>query len=75
MPSTFTLIVHEPLAAIEPPVKEIEEPPAGATVDPPHVLDRPLGLATRRPPGRRSVNATDVSPVAFGFEIEKVRVV
>ena len=43
-------------------------------VPPPHVPDRPLGVATTNPAGNESVNATPVREVlALGFVIVKFR--
>jgi len=76
MARTFTLMVQVPPAGTVPPDRDIEEPPSVAVVVPPQVLVSPLGVATTRPPGRVSVNATPVSPsVVIRFVMVNVRVV
>jgi hypothetical protein len=73
VPWTLSETVHEALAASVPAVRLTEPDPAVAVVVPPQVLVRPLGVATTRPAGRVSVNATPVRPVpAFGFVMVKV---
>ena len=45
-----------------------------AIVPPPHVPDNPLGVATTKPAGNVSVNATPVKEeLALGFVIVKVK--
>ena len=47
---------------------------AAVIVPPPHVPDNPLGVATTKPAGNESVNATPVKDVlALGFVIAKVK--
>jgi hypothetical protein len=77
VPVTFTLKVQEPLAATVAPLRLIVLDPAVAVmVPPPHEPVSPLGVATTRPLGRLSVNATPVSVTAvFEFVIVKLRVV
>src|SRR5437899_2783648 len=55
-------MLQEALAASVPPDRLTEPDPAVAVTVPPQVLVRPLGVATTRPAGRESVNATPVSP-------------
>jgi hypothetical protein len=75
-PRTLMLMVHEPPAAIAPPDRDTEVPPAVAVAVPPQVLVSALGVATVIAEGRVSVNATLVSPtVVLGFVIVKVRLV
>jgi hypothetical protein len=72
-PVTFRLIVHEPFAASVPPARLIEPEPAAAVAVPPQLLVSPLGVATCRPAGRVSVNATPVSArFVFGLLMLKV---
>src|ERR1043166_6208509 len=72
-PVTFRLIVHEPFAASDPPVRLIEPDPAAAVVVPPQLLVRPFGVATTRPAGSVSLKVTPVSPIdAFGLLMLKV---
>ena len=75
VPVTFTAKVQEPLAAMVPPERLMLPDPATAVAVPPHVLVSPLGVATTRPEGRLSVNATPVSATVFGFVMVKVSVV
>ena len=72
---TLTLKLHEPLAARVAPDRLTVPPAATAViVPPPHVPDKPLGVATTKPAGSESVNATPVKDVlALGFVIAKVR--
>ena len=72
---TLTLKLHEPLAAIVAPDK-LTMPLAAvaAIVPPPHVPDNPLGVATTKPAGNVSVNATPVKEeLALGFVIVKLK--
>ena len=71
----MTLKLHEPLAAIVAPDRLTVPPAATAViVPPPHVPDRPLGVATTNPTGSESVNATPVKAVPeLGFVIAKVK--
>jgi hypothetical protein len=71
VPVTFTKMVHEELAAIVPPVRLALVPPAVAEAVPPHELVSPLGVATTKPVGNVSANATPVSATVFpaGFVI------
>ena len=75
MAVTFTLKLHEPLAAMVAPDRLTVPLAATAViVPPPHVPDKPLGVATTKPAGSESVNATPVKDVlALGFVIAKVR--
>ena len=62
VPVTFTENVHEPLAAIVPPLRLIEFVPATAVIVPaPQVPVRPFGVEMTRPAGNVSLNATPVS--------------
>ena len=69
VPCTFTEKVHVALAAKVAVARLTEPVPAVAVIaPPPHVPVRPLGVATTRPAGRVSVNATFVRLVpALGF--------
>lgn len=62
--------------AIVPPVRLIVPDPAVAVGVPPHVLVRPLGVATTSPLGKLSVKATPASAtvLAAGFVIVNVSV-
>lgn len=72
-PVTFRLIVHEALAANEPPVRLIEPDPAAAVTVPLQVVVSPFGVATCKPAGSVSLKAIPVSAIdAFGFEMLKV---
>jgi hypothetical protein len=63
VPVTFTENVHELLAAIVPPERPIEFPPAAAVIVPePHVPVRPLGVETSNPAGSVSLKNTPVAP-------------
>jgi hypothetical protein len=74
MPVTVTLIVQLPPAAIVPPASLMVFPPVVVSVPPPQVAELPL--ATVRPAGKLSVNATPVmGSDAFVLVIVKVRVV
>lgn len=74
-PVTFTENEHEPLAATLPPVKVTLEEPAAPVTVPPQEPFSPFGVATTKPEGKLSVNATPVSatPFAGGLVIVKVR--
>src|ERR1700682_5059776 len=61
----FTLPVHLLLPAIVPPVSVMVPEPAVAVAVPPHVLVNPFGVATTRPTGKVSVNATPFSGTAL----------
>src|SRR5437667_5464622 len=73
---TFTLTAHELFAAILPPVRPIEPPPAVAPVTVPPQLLLALGVpATCRPVGKVSVTATPLRAVpVFGLVMVNVRV-
>jgi hypothetical protein len=60
---TLTVIRHDALAAIDPPVRVTVPLPAVAVAVPPQLLLSPFGIATGRPAGSASVNATPVSAV------------
>jgi hypothetical protein len=65
---TLTVIRHDALAAIDPPVRVTVPLPAVAVAVPPQLLLSPFGIATGRPAGSASVNATPVSAVeALGW--------
>jgi hypothetical protein len=72
---TSTVTVHEPLAAMEPPLREIEVSPATGLKVPPQEFVAFGVAATSVPAGNESVKATPVRVVpAFGFVIVKVNV-
>jgi len=78
VPVTFTLNVHDPLAATVAPVRLTLLPPAvAAIVPPPHDPVRPFGVATAMPAGNVSVKPTPLSATAFGagFVTVKLRLV
>lgn len=72
----FTTTVQELLTAILPPVRLMLVPPAVAEGVPPQLFVNPLGVATIRPVGNVSVNATPVSATVLpaGLVIVKVSV-
>src|SRR5216684_7167819 len=70
----LTVRVQVLLAAIVPPVSEMLPEAATAVAVPPQVLVRPLGVATTRPAGRVSVNATPVSATALAAGLVMVKV-
>src|ERR1017187_3879891 len=78
MPSgavTVAVTVQEPPALIVPNARLIVPVPAVAVAVPLQVEDRPWGLATTKPAGRKSRKPTPVSPPPtklFGFEIWKL---
>ena len=74
---TFTEKLQELLAARVAPVRLTEpEPAAAVIVPPPQEPVRPLGVATTKPEGRVSVNATPVRAVpVLGLVIVNVRLV
>ena len=61
VPCTFTEIVQVAPGARLAPLKLMDEDPAVAVAVPVQSLVRPLGVATTRPSGRLSVNATPFS--------------
>src|SRR5712692_6350862 len=74
VPVTFTLNVHDPLAASVAPDK-LTLPVAcvAVIVPPPQLPVRPLGVATTRPEGRLSLKAMPVSEeLAFGLLMVKL---
>jgi len=73
-PSTFATTVHELFTAMPPPTKLMLVPPAVAKAVPPQVFARPFGVATTKPVGSVSANATPASAtvLAAGFVIVKV---
>ena len=73
VPITLRVIVQ--FAAMFPPESDTVEVPATATAVPAQPLTRAFGVATTKPAGRLSVNATPVSAVAFGLPILNVNVV
>ena len=76
VPCTLTEIVQDALAARLTPVKLIVPVPAVAVAVPPHVFDKPLGVATTNPDGRVSVKFTPVkAEEVFGLLIVKDRLV
>ena len=72
---TFTLNVHEAIAASVPPVRLTLPLPATAVIrPPPHEPVTPFGVATTMPPGSMSVRATPFSgTAAFGLLIVKLK--
>ena len=77
-PVTSTLMVHCAVGAISPPVRLTVSLPGSAVMVavPPQEPVRPLGVATTRPAGSVSVNATPVCVTAVsGFETTIVRLV
>lgn len=73
MPVTFRLMVHEALAASEPPARLIEPDPAAAVIVPLQVVASPFGVATCSPAGSVSLNAMPVRPSdVFGLLSVKV---
>jgi hypothetical protein len=73
VPCTFTETVQDAVLASVPAERLTLPDPATAVAVPPQVLLRPLGVATTRPAGRLSVNATPVSArLVFGFVMLKV---
>src|SRR6266567_888458 len=74
VPVTFTVTVQLLLAAMVPPVSETLPEPATAVAAPPQVLVSPLGVATTRPAGSVSVNATPVSATALAAGFVSVNV-
>jgi hypothetical protein len=66
VPVTLTTTSQLELAAIDPPLSEIEPDPAVAVApSPPHVLPSPFGVATTNPDGSVSMNATPDSATVF----------
>jgi hypothetical protein len=61
MPCTFTLTLQLAFAASVAPVRLIEPDPAAAVTVPVQVVTSPFGVATCKPAGRVSLNATPVS--------------
>src|SRR5438067_1986805 len=72
---TLTANRQEPPAGSVPPVRLMLPDPAVAAGVLPHEPVSPLGVATTRPSGSVSVNATPVSAVEFGLVMVKLRVV
>ena len=64
---------QEAPAASVPPVRLTEEDPAAAVAVPVHVVVSPLGVATTRPVGSVSVNATPVRAIAFNAVLLMVK--
>lgn len=73
VPCTVRITVHEAPGLSVAPERLTEEEPAVAAADPLQLLFRLLGVATIRPDGRVSVNATPVM-LRFAFVLETVRV-
>ena len=71
----MTLKLHEPLAAsVAPDRLTVPLAAVAVIVPPPHVPERPFGVATTKPAGNVSVNATPVREVlALEFVIVKLR--
>ena len=76
-PSTFTEKLHEPPAASVAPVRlTVEKPAVAAMVPPPQLPVNPFGVATAKPTGNVSVNATLFNTVPeFGLVMMKLNVV
>src|SRR5579872_7138930 len=75
MPVTFTVNVHEPCATMLPFVRETAPEPATAVMTPaPQEPTRPFGVATTKPAGNVSVNATPVWPIPFATGLLMVKV-
>ena len=65
-PLDVTLKLHELLAArVAPERLTVPLAATAVIVPPPHVPDRPLGVATTKPAGSESVNATPVKEVVY----------
>src|SRR5262245_25034384 len=77
VPVTSTLKVQEaPAASVAPARLTLDEPAVAVIVPPPQLPTRPFGVATTRPAGRLSVNATPVkATVVLGLVTSKVSVV
>jgi hypothetical protein len=60
VPLTFTVTEQDAFAARGAPLRLTEPDPAVAVAVPPHVLERPLGVATTNPAGSVSVKVTPV---------------
>jgi hypothetical protein len=77
VPVTFTVIVHDPGVAIEPPLRLIDPFPGVAVTVPLQLLVRPGVLATTSPAGKPSVNASPVNAAVFpaGSVIVNVKLV
>jgi hypothetical protein len=75
VPVTFTLKLHDPLAANVAPARlTLPDPAKAVIVPPPQVPARPFGAATTNPAGNVSVNATPVcAVVASGLFTTKVK--
>lgn len=75
VPVTFTEKVQEPPAAMVPPERLTDEAEVVIVPEPQDPV-RPFGLATTRPAGRASVNATPArATVEFGLVMVKLKVV
>lgn len=76
LPVMLTVTVHEPLAAMVPPVRlTVVDPPVAVTVPLVHVV-LALGVdETIKPVGSVSLTAMPVKPVLFGLVIFNVRTV
>ena len=64
-PVTLTTTSQLELAAINPPLSEIEAVRSSAVTVPPHALLSPFGVATTNPNGSESVNATPDCATVF----------
>jgi len=71
-PCTVTETVHAAPGASETPDRLTEDDPSVAVAEPPQVLLKLPGVATIRPAGRESVNATPFR-VRFTFALESVK--
>src|SRR5258708_29127913 len=70
----LTVIVHDMLVAMLPPVKLMLVEPAVAVGVPPQVLLSALGFATTSPVGSVSLNATPASATVFAAGLVMVKV-
>ena len=76
VPVTFAETVQDAPGARDAPESETEDAPATAVAVPPHVLLKPLGVATTSPAGKPSVNATPLNVLlTFELLIEKLKLV
>jgi hypothetical protein len=75
-PVMFTDTVQADAAAMDPPEKLMLPAPAVAVAVPPQLLTSPFGVATVKPAGNVSVNATPAAATGFaaGLVIVKVSV-
>lgn len=74
VPVTFTITVHDALIPMLPPVKPMLAPPELAAAVPPQPLVNALGVATTKPVGSVSVNATPASATVLAVGLPSVNV-